>query len=190
MTRAINRARNQPGESGRTPVRFWIVVRRRAERRSDTDLAATKPRRAVPAAAVAADCGRQLVRWRDRARRPPVGARQRDRECTCTRELRPGFAGPRGPSARTRCAPGFARSSRQAVPALGATCPQHGSPGAGAHPVTEAVLLGAATIVRLVGALHATLLGHAPTVGSTSMANENLERRAATSRLDPAKRQG
>jgi hypothetical protein len=53
------------------------------------------------------------------------------------------------------------------VPALGATCLQHGSPGAGAHPVAEAVLLGAAAIVRLVGALHATLLGHAPMVSST-----------------------
>jgi hypothetical protein len=52
------------------------------------------------------------------------------------------------------------------VPALGATCSQHGSPGARAHPVAEAVLLGAATIVRLVGALHATLLGYAHKVSS------------------------
>jgi len=52
------------------------------------------------------------------------------------------------------------------MPALGAACPQHGSAGTGAHPMTEAVLLGAATIVRLVGALHATLLGHAHEVGS------------------------
>jgi hypothetical protein len=53
------------------------------------------------------------------------------------------------------------------VPALGATCFQHGSPGAGAHPVAETVLLGAATIIRLVGALHATLLGYARMVSST-----------------------
>jgi hypothetical protein len=36
--------------------------------------------------------------------------------------------------------------------------------------MTEAVLLGAATIVRLVGALHATLLGYARTVAALSMA--------------------
>jgi hypothetical protein len=53
------------------------------------------------------------------------------------------------------------------MPALGASCFQHGSPGAGAHPVAEAVLLGAAAIIRLVGALHATLLGSTPMVSST-----------------------
>jgi hypothetical protein len=53
------------------------------------------------------------------------------------------------------------------MPALGASCFQHGSPGAGAHPVAEAVLLGAAAIIRLVGALHATLLGSPPMVSST-----------------------
>jgi len=78
------------------------------------------------------------------------------------------------------------------VPALGATCPQHGSPGAGAHPVTEAVLLGAATIVRLVGALHATLLGCARMVAALSMASENMEygKERRNFSANPAKRQG
>ena len=49
--------------------------------------------------------------------------------------------------------------------------------------MAEAVLLGAATIVRLVGALHATLLGCARMVAALSMASENMERNAATSRL-------
>ena len=42
--------------------------------------------------------------------------------------------------------------------ALGAARLQHVAAGAGAHAGAEAVLLGAATVVGLVGALHAALL--------------------------------
>src|SRR6476659_4376879 len=99
MTRAISRARTPRGDADRTPVRRTSVVRRWAGRRSDTAPPATTRRPEVPATAVADDCGRRLVRWRDRAHTPPSVAWHRDRERTYTTGLRPGSACPRGPSA-------------------------------------------------------------------------------------------
>ena len=57
-----------------------------------------------------------------------------------------------------RGALGCARSSRQTVTALGTARLQNVAAGPGAHPVAEAVLLGTAAVVGLVGALHAALL--------------------------------
>jgi hypothetical protein len=86
-----------------------------------------------------------------------VGKRM-DREETCTRALRPERGDPRATDARSRAALGCARSSRQLVATLGAASLQHGAAGTGAHPAPEPVLAGTAAVVRLVGALHATLL--------------------------------
>jgi hypothetical protein len=159
MITAISHRRKPRGDRDRTPVRSGSASSPSGWRRSGTSPVATGARPAAPAAADEDDCALRPDRWRARARRPPLGVSPQDRECTCTTALRPGFVGLREPNAQRRCVPGCARSSRQAVSALGATCLQHGSPGAGAHAVTEAVLFGTTTVVRLVGALHATLLG-------------------------------
>jgi hypothetical protein len=63
---------------------------------------------------------------------------------------------------------------------------QDGAAGTGAHALTEAMLLGAAAIIRLVGALHAALLDdlaqacgftrwHDTTTGSTNAALRRAE---------------
>ena len=49
-------------------------------------------------------------------------------------------------------------SGRQALAPLGPAGPEHGLPGAVGHAVAEAVALGAAAVVGLVGALHGVLL--------------------------------
>jgi len=66
------------------------------------------------------------------------------------------------------------------VPALGTAGLEHGTAGAGRHAGTETVLLGTATVVRLVGALHAALL-HATHGGS-----QRVEIIATTRRNTPA----
>ena len=60
-----------------------------------------------------------------------------------------------GAGARGRCdGHGYARSGRQASPALEPARPQHVASRTGRHAVTEAVLLGTASVVGLEGALH------------------------------------
>ena len=95
--------------------------------------------------------------------RPIANATRGGDSCGIDDVRAPQDSGPDSPALdaqarRTNGAPGRARSSRQAVPALVTTGLQHGPPGAGAHPAPEAVLLRPATVVRLEGALHAALL--------------------------------
>lgn len=103
-------------------------------------------------------CARRMVRRRGRWRTPLWAARPRDRSDSCTTAHRPGFVAHHAKPARWCSVPGFARSSRQTVATLGAACLQNGAATTGAHTVAKAVLTGLAPIVRLVGALHATLL--------------------------------
>ena len=149
---------------GRPADRPTTVRHRPGAARSGTPRPGVDPRRRRPAAWPSADaahgCVRRPVRGRDPLRTPPaVGwTRPVGRGCSCTRGLRHGRAGHAWTVARRRCAPGDARSRRQAVATLGTAGLDHGATGAGAHPVAEAVLLGTTTIVGLVRALHAALL--------------------------------
>jgi len=154
------------GATGRDrPASRPMTVRRcRADRRTGTPPAAgarrTRRPATWPSAGAEPDCERRRVRWRDPWQTPREAAswiRVGRGDC-CTRALRPERDGPPRRGGRRPDALGFARSSRQTVAALGATCLQHGTTGPGAHPVAKAVLLGPATIVGLVGALHAALL--------------------------------
>ena len=152
------------GWTDRTSVRRTTAWRRTAGRRTGSTPPAVARRTRRPPGRPAADGAHGCVRRRDRgrapARRPHAGVwtYPEDPEERCTTGLRPERAARWRRGARTRCALGCARSSRQAVTALGAAGLQHGPTGAGAHPGAEAVLLGTATVVGLVGALHAALL--------------------------------
>ena len=135
-----------------------------ASRRSDSRPVAATPRTTRPGrppeGADARGCAPRPAQGRDRGRTPHGVAswNPEDRGERCTTVLRPEHAGPQWRGAGRRCALGYARSSREAVAALGATGLQHGTTGPGAHTGTETVLLGTATVVGLVGALHAALL--------------------------------
>ncbi len=105
-------------------------------------------------------CERRRVRARDPVRTPHAAVWRflEDRVCRCTTRLRPERAVRPQQCVRTRGALGCARSSRQTVTALGAPRLQHGTASTGAHPKAEAMLLGPAAVIGLVGALHAALL--------------------------------
>ena len=148
----------------RTSVRRTIVRRRPGGRRSDRSPTPADRRARRPTHRPGVDdgpgCGPRRIRARDRARTPHGAATSYpgDRGDRCTTGLRPERAARPRRGDRTRCALGCARSSRQTVTTLGAARLQHRAAGAGAHPRPEAMLLGTATVVRLVGALHAALL--------------------------------
>ena len=125
---------------------------------------------ATPAVAAVTDCVQRPDRRRDRSQTLPAEAPRRNRECVYTTALRPENAALVGTDAKKRCALGCARSSRQAMAALVATGLQHGTSRAGAHPVAKAVLLGTATVIWLVGALHAALLEMRTTAHRYSLA--------------------
>ena len=140
----------------RTPVRGTTVRRRLVARRTGTD-----PRGAADAAAGAgcatADgrgCASRPGRRRGRWQTPPEAARREDRVRTCTTAHRRERASRLGSVDRMRLARAGDRSSGQTGSTLGAARLQDGTPGAGAHPSTEPVLLGTLQIVRLKGALH------------------------------------
>ena len=109
----------------------------------------------------AADCVPRLVRWRDRSHTPPRGATLMGRVRRCTTALRRVRASRSETNAGTRLARGSARSSGQTVAALGATRLQHSTAATSGHPGPKAVLLRPLQVVRLVGALHTSLLGSA-----------------------------
>lgn len=183
MPRWYHRIRRTSRESGsagpadpcsvaRTTVRRWLAARRSGTRRV---AAGRMTRRSAAGCADGAAPGSSSPP--DRGRAPPQTPHEAeccflaDRVRTCTTGLRPELAGPRSTIGRRSGAPGCARSSRQTVAALGAPGLQDGAATSGAHAVAETVLLGTATIVGLVGALHAALLElHAAALtGSTSI---------------------
>jgi hypothetical protein len=69
---------------------------------------------------------------------------------------------PGGPNGQKRSFGRFFLSSGEPVTALGPTGLEHGSTSSGAHPVTKAMLFGAATIVGLKCALHRVSLLRLP----------------------------
>ena len=75
----------------------------------------------------------------------------------CTRRHRGGSVGRRSGSGRRPHGHGRGPSGRQPVPALRPARFDDGAPGPGAHPMAEAVPLGAPPVVRLVRALHGAL---------------------------------
>lgn len=140
---------------GRTVVRETTVRRRPCACRTGTNLVVEGTLRAAPASAGEPGCGPLLIRRRDSPRTPPSAAMRENRVGRCTTAARNELGCRRPTVERRRGARESWRSSRQAVAALGATALQDLSASAGAHPLPEAVLLGSATIVGLVGALHA-----------------------------------
>jgi hypothetical protein len=82
------------------------------------------------------------------------------------------------PTVRTRSARGSDGSSRESGAALGPAVLEHGTPGAGAHPGTEPVLLGTAVGVGLECTLHVVLLGYPAgcSAGSTRSCAARRER--------------
>ena len=164
--RVTNADHSTASAHGRTvpPARRTTVTRCPESRRSGNRPAALRQRTRRPGRPPAVDdehgCVRRPVRGRARARTPHVAAswNPEDRGERCTTVLRPERAGRRRRGAGRRCARGYARSSREAMAALGAAGLQHGAAGPGAHAGAKAVLLGTAAVVGLVGALHAALL--------------------------------
>ena len=161
-----NADRSTVSAHGRTvpPARRTTVTRCPETRRSGSRPAALRQRTRRPGRPPAVDdehgSVRRPVRGRDRARTPHAAASWNpvDRGERCTTVLRPVHVGLRRQGAGRRSARGYARSSREAMAALGAAGLQHGAAGPGAHAGAKAVLLGTATVVGLVGALHAALL--------------------------------
>jgi len=164
MTRRIRTECAARSAPDRTAVRRTIVTRRTAARRTDRSPVGGRQRTRPAAAWPAADGEHGCVRRRARARGPGrtphavVCRCLEDREGRCTTALQPGYAALARRCARTRCAPGCARSSRKTVTTLGAAGLQHCPAGSGAHTVPKAVLLGTTTVVGLECALHAALL--------------------------------
>lgn len=155
---------SHPRPARRTDVRRWPEFRR-----TGTNPVEVTQRSAASADAGAGGCGRPQDRARDRTRTPPEGVMRTDRGGRCTRESRPGSAGPPPSDGERRSVPGCARSSREATTALVTPRLQHGAPGPGAHPLPEAVLAGTTPVVRLERALHAILLaGHRRRCTATS----------------------
>jgi hypothetical protein len=109
----------------------------------------------------ATGCAPRLVRWRARSHTPPREATLMGRVRTCTTALRRVRANRSETDAGTRLARGNARSSGQTVAALGATRLQHSTAATSGHASPKAVLLRPLQVVRLVGALHTSLLGSA-----------------------------
>lgn len=83
----------------------------------------------------------------------------------CTTMDQTGYAFPRGAAARTMTGPGSARSSAQAVPALGPAGLQDGAPCPGAHTCAKTVLSRLSAVIRLKCALHLRLLTCGPRRG-------------------------
>ena len=82
------------------------------------------------------------------------------------------------PIVRTHCTRGFDGSSRESGAALGAAVLEHRTPGAGAHPGAESVLLRTAVGVGLKCTLHVVLLGNPAgcSAGSTRSGAARRER--------------
>ena len=83
-----------------------------------------------------------------------AAGRRRHRRSRCTTGRHGGIGARRSGSGRTPPGHGCSRSGRQPGPTLGPTGLQDGPPGARRHPVPEAVPLGPAPVVGLIGALH------------------------------------
>lgn len=147
---------------------------------------------AAPAGDAGDGCVVPPARRRARSRTPRASRcasrSSEDRDTRCTRGPNTGSACRHAPDERSRSGCGSDRSSRQTGAALGATALQHRAAGPGAHPSTEAVLLGTALVVGLKRTLHVVLLVTRPTqFGRVPRLSRSLvARRCRTTRPDKA----
>ena len=152
-----------PGCSWPAPAtRRHVPARPQVRRRSSSSARANG---AVP------DCGSRRCppsgRWH--SRRGVDGAWDPATWCTTPATSEHAFL--RRECGGTRRSRGCGRSHRQLVAALQPTCLEHGATRTGRHAGAEAVLRGTASVVGLVGALHAILLigPHRPSLSGASL---------------------